>query len=149
LLRRPTQLVIVPPLRFLIVDFCQTFDDGPTEVTSTLLDYLDSVGQKTTFFEIGTQVASNYLLTQREYAAGHEICVHTWSHPDLTTLTMEQIYAELQWTIYVIWAAIGQTPKYFRPPYGSINNNVRLAAAQLGLTVFPQAEWSNLGGNME
>jgi peptidoglycan/xylan/chitin deacetylase (PgdA/CDA1 family) len=117
------------------LDFCQTFDDGPTNVTSTLLDYLDSVGQKTTFFEIGTNVADCYLLTQRQYASGHEIAVHTWSHPDLTTLTSEEVYAELQWTIYVIWAAIGQTPKLFRPPYGAINNNVRMVAAQLGLTV--------------
>jgi peptidoglycan/xylan/chitin deacetylase (PgdA/CDA1 family) len=47
----------------------------------------------------------------------------------------QQVYAELAWTIYVIHAAIGQTPKLFRPPYGNINDNVRMAAAQLGLTV--------------
>jgi peptidoglycan/xylan/chitin deacetylase (PgdA/CDA1 family) len=117
------------------VDFVQTFDDGPTNVTSILLDYLDSVSQRNTFFEIGTCVADNYLLTQREYASGHEIGVHTWSHPDLTTLTAEQVYAELAWTIYVIYAAIGQTPKYFRPPYGAINNQVRQVAAQFNLTV--------------
>ena len=80
----------------------------------------------------------NYPLTVREYAEGHQIADHTWSHPDLTTLTSEQVYAELAWTIYAIWASIGQTPKYFRPPYGNINNNVRQVAAQLGLTVTPR-----------
>ena len=119
----------------LVLVFVQTFDDGPTNVTSTLLDYLDSVNQKTTFFEIGSQVADNYLLTQREYASGHQIADHTWSHPDLTQLSPEQVYAELLWTIYVIQASIGQIPKYFRPPYGFINNNVRTVAAQLNLTV--------------
>ena len=69
--------------------------------------------------------------------------MHTWSHPDLTTLTSEQVYAELLWTIYVIHAAIGQTPKLFRPPYGSINDNVRKVAAQLGLTVSPKITMAN------
>ena len=117
------------------VDFCQTFDDGPTDVTSGLLDYLLSVNQKNTFFEIGSQISQNYLLTVREYSEGHEIADHTWSHPDLTTLTSEEVYAELAWTIYAIHSAIGQTPKLFRPPYGNINDQVRMVAAQLGLTV--------------
>ena len=117
------------------VEFCQTFDDGPTNVTSELLDFLDSVNQKTTFFEIGSQIIQNYQLTQREYVSGHQIGVHTWSHPDLTSLSAQAVYAELAWTIYAIHAAVGQTPKYFRPPYGFINNNVRQVAAQLGLTV--------------
>jgi peptidoglycan/xylan/chitin deacetylase (PgdA/CDA1 family) len=120
---------------YLCVEFVQTFDDGPTNATSTLLDFLDSVDQKTTFFEIGSQVIVNYQLTQREYATGHQIADHTWSHPDLTTLAPQQVYAELAWTIYAIHTAIGQTPKYFRPPFGFINNNVRTVAAQLGLTV--------------
>lgn len=118
-------------------DFCQTFDDGPTDATAMLLDYLDSVNQKTTFFELGSRVVDNYLVTQRGFASGHQIAGHTWSHPNLTSLTNEQIYAELQWTIYAIHAAIGQIPKYFRPPYGYINDNVRRVAAQLNLTVIP------------
>jgi len=124
-------------------DFIQTFDDGPTHATATLLDYLDSVNQKTTFFQIGSQVISNYLLTQREFAAGHQIADHTWSHPNLTNLTSEQVYAELQWTLYAIEAAIGQIPKYFRPPYGYINDNVRRVAAQLNLTVPPPVSRAN------
>ena len=118
------------------IEFCQTFDDGPTNVTSELLDFLDSVNQKTTFSEIGSRVIESYQLTQREYATGHQIIDHTWSHPNLTTLSAQAVYAELAWTIYAIHAAIGQTPKYFRPPYGAINDNVRQVAAQLGLTVY-------------
>ena len=136
--------IVVPPnvkgtpnMRLITyeVEFCQTFDDGPTSVTSELLDFLDSVNQKTTFSEIGSQVIENYQLTQREYATGHQIIDHTWSHPNLTSLSPQAVYAELAWTIYAIHAAIGQTPKYFRPPFGFINNNVRQVAGQLGLTV--------------
>jgi peptidoglycan/xylan/chitin deacetylase (PgdA/CDA1 family) len=117
------------------IEFCQTFDDGPTSYTPQLLNYFDSVNQKSTFCDIGSQIISNYETTQREYASGHQVVIHTWSHPNLTALSPSQVYAELAWTIYAIHAAIGQTPKYFRPPYGYINNNVRQVAAQLGLTV--------------
>ena len=120
---------------FNLSDFCQTFDDGPTEFSAPLIDYLGTVNQKTTYFQIGSQIVANYLITQRQYAEGHEIAIHTWSHNDLTTLSSEQVYAELAWCIYAVHSAIGQTPKLFRPPYGSINDNVRQVAAQLGLTV--------------
>jgi peptidoglycan/xylan/chitin deacetylase (PgdA/CDA1 family) len=132
------------------VEFCQTFDDGPTNVTPELLDFLDSVNQKTTFSEIGSRVIESYQITQREYASGHQIIDHTWSHPNLTSLSAEAVYAELAWTIYAIHAAIGQTPKYFRPPYGFINNNVRQVAAQLGLTVhISLQQLLIIGGAME
>jgi peptidoglycan/xylan/chitin deacetylase (PgdA/CDA1 family) len=132
------------------LDFCQTFDDGPTDATPTLLDFLDSVNQKNTFFEIGSRIIVNYPSTQREYASGHEIAVHTWSHPDLTTLTPEEVYAELAWTIYAIHSAIGQTPKLFRPPFGSINNVVRQVAAQLGLQVLPPSQTiAHIGCSLE
>lgn len=129
---------------FNLSDFCQTFDDGPTEFSSTLIDYLGTVNQKTTYFQIGSQIVINYLLTQRQYSEGHEIAIHTWSHNDLTTLSGEQVFAELAWCIYAIHAAIGQTPKLFRPPYGAINDVVRRAAAQLGLTVINFPHTANL-----
>jgi peptidoglycan/xylan/chitin deacetylase (PgdA/CDA1 family) len=94
-----------------------------------------SKNQKSTFFQIGSQVVQNYLVTQRAYSEGHEIAVHSWSHSDLTTLTGQQIYAELAWGIYAIHAAIGQTPKRFRAPHGYINDEVRRVTAQLGLAV--------------
>jgi peptidoglycan/xylan/chitin deacetylase (PgdA/CDA1 family) len=97
------------------------------------------VNQKTTYFQIGSQIVVNYLLTQRQYSEGHEIAVHTWSHNDLTLMSSEEVFAELSWCIYAIHSAIGQTPKFFRPPYGSINDNVRMVAAQLGLTVKSRA----------
>lgn len=137
----PHTVGIKPPLENYPADnpdfFCQTFDDGPTNVTSRLLDSLASRNQKNTFFQIGSFIVQNYLLTQRAYSEGHEIALHTWSHHPghLVSLSGEQIYAELAWGIYAIHAAIGQTPKLFRPPYGSINDDVRRVAAQLGLKV--------------
>jgi len=68
-----------------------------------------------------------------EYMQGHEISVHTWSHPHLTSLTNEQIVAELGWTRKAIKAVLGVTPTTMRPPYGDIDDRVRAIALAMGL----------------
>jgi peptidoglycan/xylan/chitin deacetylase (PgdA/CDA1 family) len=111
-----------------------SFDDGPSPYTPLLLDYLDEQSLKTTFFLVGSRVISRPEMVQTEYMSGHQLSVHTWSHPSLTTLTNEQIVAELGWTKKVIKDVTGVTPNTFRPPYGDIDDRVRAVAAQMGLT---------------
>ena len=62
-------------------------DDGPSPYTPVLLDYLNEVNLKTTFFVVGSRVLSRPEMLQAEHASGHQISVHTWSHRPLTTLT--------------------------------------------------------------
>lgn len=71
-------------------------------------------------FVVGSRVVSFPALLQQEYLAGHQIAVHTWSHPSLTTQTTEQIIAEFGWTRKAIHDVLGVTPVYMRPPYGDI-----------------------------
>jgi peptidoglycan/xylan/chitin deacetylase (PgdA/CDA1 family) len=52
--------------------------------------------------------------------AGHQIVIHTWSHPELTTLSNEQVIAELGWSRKIIKDVLGVTPTMTRPPYGDI-----------------------------
>lgn len=111
-----------------------SYDDGPSPYTPLLLDYLDSKNTTTTFFLVGSRVISRPEMVQSEYMAGHQLSVHTWSHPYLTKLTNEQIVAELGWTKKVIKDVTGVTPNTFRPPYGDIDDRVRAIAAQMGLT---------------
>jgi len=66
--------------------------------------------------------------------AEHQIAVHTWSHPALTTLTNEQIIAELGWTKKIIKDVLGVTPNMMRPPYGDIDDRVRAISLAMGLT---------------
>lgn len=54
-------------------------------------------------------------LLKRAYEAGHEIAMHTWSHSYMTTLTNEEVVAELKWTEQIIKEVIGVSPKYYRP----------------------------------
>ncbi|KAG6814013.1 hypothetical protein H0H92_003863 [Tricholoma furcatifolium] len=111
-----------------------TYDDGPAYYTTDLLDYLDQVNLKSTFFVVGSRVISFPQILQTEYMSGHHIAVHTWSHPSLTTLSNEQIIAELGWSKKVIKDVLGVTPNMMRPPYGDIDDRVRAISVAMGLT---------------
>lgn len=115
-------------------DWGLSYDDGPSPYTPLLLNYLNDNDIKTTFFVVGSRVLSRPEMLISEYMSGHQISVHTWSHPYLTNLTNEEIVAELGWTKEVIRQTIGVTPRTFRPPYGDIDDRVRAIAAQMGLT---------------
>ncbi|KAI9282722.1 hypothetical protein BY458DRAFT_531115 [Sporodiniella umbellata] len=111
-----------------------TFDDGPSEFSPSLYDFLKSTNQKATLFMIGANVVKHPEIVKRAYEEGHEIAMHTWSHPYMTTLTNEQVVAELKWTEQAIRDIIGVSPKLFRPPYGDIDNRVRDIGDALGFT---------------
>ncbi|CAO3565021.1 unnamed protein product [Mortierella alpina] len=109
-----------------------TFDDGPSTATPTLLDYLKTNKLSATFFLIGSNVVQYPATVQRELKEGHHLASHTWSHHALTTLSNEQIVAEMRWTEKAVFEATGVKLKYMRPPYGDINNRVRFVLKKLG-----------------
>ncbi|CAG8582283.1 5409_t:CDS:2 [Paraglomus brasilianum] len=116
-------------------DWGFSFDDGPSTFTPALLDFLKSTNTKVTFAVVGSRVFQNPEILQRIKEEGHEIVVHTWSHPALTTISTEQIIAEIKWTELAIQTAIGLTPKYMRPPRGDMDDRVRSIATQLGYKI--------------
>jgi len=116
------------------MDWGLTYDDGPSSHTLNLLSYLDQEKLKATFFVVGSRVILFPAILQSEYMAGHQIGVHTWSHPALTTLTNDEIIAELGWSKKVIKDVLGVTPNMMRPPYGDIDDRVRAISIAMGLT---------------
>ncbi|KAJ6464613.1 carbohydrate esterase family 4 protein [Mycena vitilis] len=110
-----------------------SFDDGPAPYSTNLLTYLAEKNVSATFFVVGSRVIEYPAILINEYMAGHEISVHTWSHPHLTSLTNAQIVAELGWTRKAIQAVLGVTPTTMRPPYGDIDDRVRMIALAMGL----------------
>lgn len=111
-----------------------TFDDGPGLTSMNLVNYLGQQNLKATFFIIGSRAVSRPDMVQSEYILGHQIGIHTWSHPRLTNLKNEEIIAELGWTKKILKDIIGVTPNTFRPPYGDIDDRVRAIAKAMGLT---------------
>lgn len=88
-------------------------------------------------FLFGTDVGSNVVsypeAAVRAYQSGHGLCLHTWSHSAMTTLTNEQVVAELYWTLRAVKEATGVTSRCWRPPFGDVDDRVRAIAHQLGL----------------
>ena len=57
----------------------------------------------------------------------------------MTTLSNDQVLAELGWTTQIIHDLLGgRVPKYWRPPYGDVDNRVRaIASGVFGLETVP------------
>ncbi|MDR1262175.1 MAG: polysaccharide deacetylase family protein [Oscillospiraceae bacterium] len=112
-----------------------TFDDGPSVYTKRILDTLERYGAKATFCVLGSRV-NNYASTiERANRMGCEIIGHSWSHKSLTSLPLAEIENDISRTASVIKRVTGTAPKLFRPPYGSVNNDVRLAARRQGAAI--------------
>ena len=111
-----------------------TFDDGPSTFTPQVLSTLSQFNVKATFFLWGQHVQQFPSLAQQALAAGHAIGNHTWSHPDLTTLSSSAATTELTNDQNIIRQSTGFTPTMFRPPFGSINSTVLSLAGQQGLS---------------
>ena len=116
-----------------------TFDDGPGPYTAQLLDILDQYSAKATFFLIGSKVSSQANVVRSIHARGHQLGNHSWSHPELPKLPVDQIAGEIDRTNDAIKQATGVTPTVMRPPYGAVNGTV---LEQLRLRGMSSVLWS-------
>jgi peptidoglycan/xylan/chitin deacetylase (PgdA/CDA1 family)/glycosyltransferase involved in cell wall biosynthesis len=96
-----------------------TFDDGPSSYTPEVLDVLARHHVPATFFVVGAQVTKHPDLLRRMIADGHEIGVHTFTHPHLGDLPNWRERLELDQTQQAIAAATGYTTDLLRLPYSS------------------------------
>ena len=102
-----------------------TFDDGPHKVyTPKLLDGLKKRNVRATFFVLGESVEQNPDLIKRMSKEGHLIGSHTYSHVQLTKLSIEEAEEEIHRANQSIYEACSQYPKFVRPPYGSWNKTL-------------------------
>jgi cellulose synthase/poly-beta-1,6-N-acetylglucosamine synthase-like glycosyltransferase/peptidoglycan/xylan/chitin deacetylase (PgdA/CDA1 family)/spore germination protein YaaH len=99
---------------------CLTFDDGPDPAyTPAILDILKSRGVHATFFIIGANADQNIGLVKREYAEGHDVGNHTYTHPNIALVSPERAALELSTTQRIIENALGVSTVLFRPPYNA------------------------------
>ncbi|KAJ3150076.1 chitin deacetylase [Geranomyces michiganensis] len=114
------------------------YDDGPSKSsgpdTAKIQTELAALGANATFFVTGTASRQNVATLRATYAAGYHVASHTYTHHPLTSATNEEIVAELKYTESVIYETLGVVPRFFRPPYGDIDDRVRAIAYALGYT---------------
>jgi peptidoglycan/xylan/chitin deacetylase (PgdA/CDA1 family) len=124
-----------------------TFDDGPSPFDDRLLQILNDNDAKATFFLIGNKVAANPAGAKHIADAGMEIGSHTWEHPNMATISPEDIASQFSRANDAITGATGRTPTLYRPAGGLSSEVVRETAARFGLAeilwdVIP-FDWAN------
>ena len=108
-----------------------TFDDGPNpNTTPVALELLKKYNAKGTFFMVGKAVAGNEEIIKQVVAEGHQIGNHSWSHPLLTKISLEQAKSQINDTTEALKKASGQDVHIMRPPYGGINAAIQAAVDQ-------------------
>jgi peptidoglycan-N-acetylglucosamine deacetylase len=96
-----------------------SFDDGPDpRWTPKILDTLKEKNAPAVFFIIGDPANRWPDILKREYAEGHEIGNHTFTHPKFDEISHTQIRWELNLTQRLIESTLGVKSILFRPPYG-------------------------------
>ena len=111
-----------------------TFDDGPSaEVTPIVLDILRKHDIKAAFFLMGGYVEQSPELVRQMLAEGHEVGNHTYTHPDLATLSDAEVRQQLQFANETIQEAASYTPTIWRMPFGSGGERVYRLAKEMNL----------------
>lgn len=121
-----------------------TFDDGPkTENTARILDALDKVGGRATFFVLGMMVDKNADVMKRAYLAGNDIENHSYNHKKMVAAMSEaDILFQLTECDKKIKSVTGVEPSFFRLPYGFNNANAdRLAARPIIAWSIDTKDW--------
>ncbi|UXA07292.1 polysaccharide deacetylase family protein [Mycobacterium sp. SMC-2] len=117
-----------------------TVDDGVnSEVVRAYTQFAKDTGVRLTYFVNGTYASwtENAELLRPLVDSGQiQLANHTWSHPDLTTLTKEQVDEQLTRNDEFLKKTYGIGAKpYWRPPYAKRNAVVDAIATDLGYTM--------------
>lgn len=122
-----------------------TIDDGPHPlVTPLFLDILRREGVRATFFVVGDK-AEEYPGLIREMAReGHELGNHTYTHQRFSTLSPEEIWAQVRGCSKIISTLTGQLVRFARPPGGDYDETGLQILERLGLTT---ALWTHNAGD--
>lgn len=121
------------------------------EDTSKILDILSKHQVKVTFFMTGGWVESYPEDVKAIYEAGHDLGNHSQSHPDMTTLSTDQMAEELLSVHNKVKELTGYDMFLFRPPYGAYNNQVVTTAKENGYYAIQwdvdSLDWKDYGVN--
>lgn len=139
-----TSLVLRRRVPLVEEGFALSFDDGPTEVTGELLDFLEKEGIRARFFVLGKKVKGKKDLLKK-MSRRHAVGIHGYAHINYMLsgplTTKKDFYKGLD-----ALKKEGITPKYFRAPYGAYNLYLYHLIRKEGLEI---VGWDHLLGDWE
>lgn len=119
-----------------------TFDDGPDPAsTPEILDVLDRLDWKATFFCLGSQVRRSPGLARELVERGHEIAVHGDDHRSHLLRSPGGTVADVIRARDCIEEVTGSQVRWFRPPYGGVALPSWLAGRKSGLQMVLWTTW--------
>ncbi|HET9691516.1 MAG TPA: polysaccharide deacetylase family protein [Acidimicrobiales bacterium] len=119
-----------------------TFDDGPDPaVTPLVLDALDRLGWRATFFVLGSQVRRAPGLLDELVARGHELGVHGDAHTSHLRRAAPWVVDDLRRARDLIEGRTGRPLRWFRPPYGALAASSLVAARVAGVQPVLWTTW--------
>jgi len=113
-----------------------TYDDfGTEEQIDKILEAFRQVGGKATFFYLGDHLLRSARSIERIVAGGHQLGCHGYFHEQpLTNLSAGEVEAQFeQYFRDVAEIVPGYRVRFFRAPFGAINEEVRAQAARWGM----------------
>ncbi|HET7003517.1 MAG TPA: polysaccharide deacetylase family protein, partial [Puia sp.] len=117
-----------------------SFDDGPAASTSQVLDILKENDVQAAFFCIGKNISGNEGLIKRMVTESHIIGNHGFSHHSLFDFySPRRMLNDMLAMNQVVKDITGLTPRFFRPPFGVTNPNLKRAVMMGG---FISIGWS-------
>ncbi len=109
---------------------CLSFDDGPNiqpgdNTMNDMLDIMEKNNVPGSFFLIGNKITEeNKKVILRAVKMGCDIQNHSWTHPFMDKLSVEEIKDEYKKCDDAITDLVGKRPEFFRPPFVAVKQEM-------------------------
>ena len=118
-----------------------TFDDGPDpEGTPAVLDRLDALALRATFFCLGSRAERYPALVEEIRGRGHQIETHGYRHEHHLARSPRWVLRDFR-DARLALARCGVTPTWYRPSFGQATGSTLVAARALGLKTVLWSAW--------
>jgi len=134
----------ISPYAALTFDMCQD-PLYPAGFDAAIVDILQRNGVSATFFMGGDWMRTHPEETKLLAAnPNFEMGNHSWSHPDFTQLSEEEIGQEIETTNELLFQLTGRHTRLFRHPFGLYNDQTLQIVARHGLY---SIQWDSVTGD--
>jgi peptidoglycan-N-acetylglucosamine deacetylase len=127
------------------VSMALTFDDGPDpDITPAVLDSLDALGARGSFFMTGENVVRHPETARMVSERGHCIGNHSMTHPKMFLMRKSELEKEIDTAQKAIFDITGFKSGLFRPPHGIFDFTCASVVKERELTM---VLWTALSGD--